>query len=269
LLFLSKRETRIRVAIVAVMLCVFSHFLCYFTVREYQYAAVLPALPAMLWMRQSEASRRQRRLLTVVLLAAASMLLPSFQWLSAKPEAYWLLNSLLRVVPMIIAFAFLSIYGMVLLRTHVEEFARPAMRETYQPILIGASLMAAVFIVAYGTIPNRSLVPASQWREKDWNDHFESIANLPGGKPSARLWLHRQLAVSYAKTDVDKAIEHYREANKLTSRHDALTVEMANVFMATHNPDQAERLLATLTPESIKEPNVKTRYLELEKKLRN
>ena len=44
-LVLDEREQRLRAALVTVLLCILSHFLCYYPVQEYHYTTLLPTLP--------------------------------------------------------------------------------------------------------------------------------------------------------------------------------------------------------------------------------
>ena len=56
-LFLASRRRRIHVLIATFMLCLLSHFLCYYMVWEYHYTTLLPMLPVLWWMSQREDAR--------------------------------------------------------------------------------------------------------------------------------------------------------------------------------------------------------------------
>ena len=57
-LVLSEKSARLRAAVMAVCLCVLMHYLAYYAVFEYQYATLLPLLPAHVWLWQRETVRR-------------------------------------------------------------------------------------------------------------------------------------------------------------------------------------------------------------------
>lgn len=274
-LVISERVHRIRAAVVTVSLCILSHYLCYFIALEYHYVAMLPVLPALLWLRGGEENRRLRWLLTVALLAASCVLLPTFNVFSGKtPDTYWRLCALLRVVPVLVAFVFLTVYGITLTRlyTHgtLREYGRQIVaqfREAERPAAAIGILLVAVFSTAFATVPDRLLTPPSIWTQDTWNEHFEDIVSRPGIKPKDLGILHYNLAMTYAAEKPALALEHYAAAYRLTPDHTLdrtlLTLEMSEAFLAGHHKDLAVKLLATLSSDKISEPLLHKKLLEL------
>lgn len=279
-LLLSERIHRIRMAIVMIALCILSHYLCFFLAFEYQYTTLLPLLPVLVWLRGEEQNRRLRWLLTVVLLAAACVLLPTANIFDSKnPMAYWLSSALIRVVPVLVAFVLLTIYGVASLRLHasgtLREVGKRIFAEIQSAIYPGVALGVLFAMVAAAvlvTSPLRLFISPSKWTQADLNEQFEDILSRPGVCGGAQFFFHRALAIAYAGTDEMVALQHYSEAKRLTSRHNALTakltVEMADVLQSYRKNDSAAKLLATLSPDEIKEPNVRKRFDELRRHLR-
>ena len=93
-MILPERGRRIRAAVVAVSLCVLSYNLTYFQGFEYHYAALLPLLPAMLWLWQRESVPWLRRLLMGCFLASLPLFLPIPTFLGPDDPYVWQLSRL-------------------------------------------------------------------------------------------------------------------------------------------------------------------------------
>ncbi len=84
-LFLASRRRRIHVLIATVMLCLLSHFLCYYMVWEYHYTTLMPMLPVLWWMSQREERPELRWLLRIAFVVLLANFLPTLYFLA--PEA--------------------------------------------------------------------------------------------------------------------------------------------------------------------------------------
>jgi hypothetical protein len=269
-LLLSDRIHRIRATATAVALCVLSHYLCFFITFEYHYVTLLPLLPLLVWLRRGEAVRWLRGLLTAALLATAMVLLPTLRFLSADPEAYWLPNALLHVVPVAVAFVLLAIYGIAStqLRAHgtlLECGKRiiASLQASERSMAAIGILLAAVFTAAFATVPERLLTTPSQWKQADWNAHFEDIVSRPGVKPRVEGIMHYTLAMAYAAKKPELAMRHYAAAYRLTQDRDLLTLEMAESFRDGRRNDLAAKLLATLSADKMRDPKLRQKFAEL------
>ncbi len=76
-LILPERGQRIRAAICTASLCILAHNLSYFQGWEYSYTALLPLLPAMLWLWQHESVPWLRRILMGCFFASLPLFLPA------------------------------------------------------------------------------------------------------------------------------------------------------------------------------------------------
>ena len=110
-LFLPERGQRIRAAMVVASLSVLSYNLTYFQGWEYHYAALLPLLPAMLWLRRQETVPWLRGLLTGSFLVSLPLLLPTPIFLGQGDPRFWAAATVQRVTPPIAAFLGLLAYG--------------------------------------------------------------------------------------------------------------------------------------------------------------
>ncbi len=274
-LLLAERIHRIRAAIVTLALCILSHYLCFFLAFEDHYTTLLPLLPALVWLRGEEENCRLRWLLTAALVAASCVLLPTPNILNAaNPVACWLPNALMRVVPVLVAFVLLTVYGVASTRLRARgtllEYGRLIfvdIRSAAWPAVAIGVMFATVAAAVLVKSPARLLVSPSKWTQAERNEHFEDILSRPGVRREFQFYFHHSLAIAYAATDEQHALRHYAEANRLTSRHDALTVEMADVLRSCRRDDSAAKLLATLSPDAIKEPNVRKRFDELRRQM--
>ena len=112
-LVVRDRRQRLRLTIVTAAMCILSHYLSYYPVQEYHYAAVPLVLPVLLWLRQREAGPRLRRLLLASFLAAAAVFLPTCNCLTpGMPARSWAASAIVRVAPAAAAFLSLAAYGM-------------------------------------------------------------------------------------------------------------------------------------------------------------
>jgi hypothetical protein len=270
-LVLSERAYRIRAAVVTVLLCILSHYLCYFIALEYHYAAMLPVLPALVWLRGEEENRRLRRLLTAALAAASIVLLPTpniFSW--KNPEAYWLPCALMRVAPVLAAFTLLTVYGVASTRlrasgTLLEQGRRivAQIRLAGRPAAAIGVLLAVVFAAAFATVPDRLLASPSKWTQGTWNKHLEDVIGRPGVKPEAQGFIHYQLAMAYAARNPTLALQHFTVACRLTQDRTLLTLEMAEAFLSGRQNDLAVKLLAALPADKVNTPIFRKKLAEL------
>ncbi len=112
-LVLDDRGQRLRAAMVTVSLCVLSHFLCYYAVLEYHYTTLLPVLPVLLWLWQRESVAWFRGLLLTSFVVSLLVFVPTPCFLAPKePVRFQTSNLLQRVVPVVVAFLCLTVYGL-------------------------------------------------------------------------------------------------------------------------------------------------------------
>jgi len=113
-LVLDEQAQRLRAAMVTVSLCILSHFLCYYPVEEYHYTTLLPTLPVLLWLWRRESVTSLRWLLMTSLVVSLPVFLPTPCFLAPmEPNRFQTMNLLHRVVPVLVAFLCLTIYGVV------------------------------------------------------------------------------------------------------------------------------------------------------------
>lgn len=225
-LLLASRRRRIDVLIATVMLCLLSHFLCYYMVWEYHYTTLLPMLPVLVWMSQREEHAVPRWLLRIALLVLLANFLPTFYFLAPQtPARYMTASTLLRVVPVVIAFVCLLLYGVgIAWAAWREGSAGLALPRGQLPELIktGAALTlsgAAVLASVYATVPERLTRPLPQWDADDWSAHCEDLLSRPhpGLKPADLASMHYLLGSRYIDTDPRLGLEHYTAAIELVS----------------------------------------------------
>ncbi len=206
-----------------VSLCILSHFLCCYRVQEYHYTTLLPVLPVLLWLWQRESVPRFRRLLMTSFVVSLLVFVPTLSFL-ARPERHRFenINLLERVVPVVVAFFCLTVYGAA--STWVAR-RRPRlittqMRDQIWPTLrlggVLGVLLGSVLAAAYLTVPSRLLSPLSKWKDQDYRRHYEeSIAQLQRALALAPTCAeaHNNLGNALAgRGQVDSAIAHYQRA---------------------------------------------------------
>ncbi len=225
-LFLASRRRRIDVLITTLMLCLLSHFLSYYTVFEYHYTTLLPMLPVLCWMSQREERAELRVLLRIAFVVLLVNFVPSFYFLAPEtPMRYAAASTLLRVVPVVIAFVCLLLYGagawwaawregsggVELPRGQLSELTRTGAALT----ISCAAVLASVLFSA----PHRLTKPLEQWTTADWLTHIEDLLARrgPGLKPADVAAMHLFLGGRCFETDEPAAREHYAAAVELVS----------------------------------------------------
>jgi Tetratricopeptide repeat len=218
-LFLTERSQRLHALLATIMLCLLSHFLCYWVVWEYQYATLMPLLPVLWWMTQREERAGPRWALRIAFVVLLVNFLPTFYWLDPQRFLRFVTaNNLVRVVPVIIAFVCLLFYT-------IDNFWR-AMREKtvgIQPgqlpellgiggilALSGAAVLASVFY----SVPERFTKSVKEWTSDDWLIHCEDLHQRPmrglAGKDLTFIAL-----VLFSHGEVAEALPHLERAVEL------------------------------------------------------
>ena len=239
-LILPERGRRIRAAVVAVSLCVLSYNLTYFQGFEYHYAALLPLLPAMLWLWQRESAPWLRPALMGCFLASLPLFLP-IPTSSARTDPYvWAVSSLQRVGPVMIAFYGLLIYGVTsawLARAAASGRAANAPRPPRHALLGGliGLLLCAVAASVYATVPARLRIATKNWTPRDWETHLEDVISRPGVAPEVLAGIHRDLGQLYAAAEPRTALEHYRKAAAFPSPFGAVPRRLGR-RLSCHRP---------------------------------
>ena len=190
-LFLASRRRRIHVLIATVMLGLLSHFLCYYMVSEYQYTTLLPMLPVLWWLSRREARPGLRWSLRIAFVVLLANFLPTLNFL--EPEAivdqYLAFNTLLRVVPVAVAFVCLLLYCVgnwrVALREGPAGIELP--RGQWADLITTAAALTlslgAVLASAWFSAPHRLKIPLDQWGNAEWTAHFEDLLSRPDRGP--------------------------------------------------------------------------------------
>ena len=185
-LFLASRRRRIHVLIATVMLGLLSHFLCYFMVFEYQYTTLLPMLPVLWWMSQREERSGLRWLLRTAFVVLLANFVPTPYFLATQtPMRYAAASMLLRVVPVVISFVCLLLYGVGVWWEALREGSDGVELPRGQlPDLIrtGAALAiscGAVLASVLVSVPERLPKPVQQWSDSDWSTHIEDLLARP------------------------------------------------------------------------------------------
>jgi hypothetical protein len=275
-LVLQERWRRVRVATVAVALCILVHYLTYFLTYEYHYTTLLPLLPVLLWLWQTEPSRWLRRLLMASLLALSIVLLPTPNFLSEDISEYWTLCVLERIVPVCAAFVLLTVYGAAAtwlgVRGRGTEFRKWALAQLWpasgSAAIVGV-LLATVFVAAWATLPHRLRVPPANWRQEEWTEHFQDLVSRPGLEPMIRMAFHCELAVRYTSLDPRLARQHFDAAHRLVVGDTEGTLVMATFLANRHRPKWVAELLAEISPETVTDPELRQLLETLRKRIRS
>jgi hypothetical protein len=240
-LFLTSRSRRIRVLLAAVMLAVLSQFLGYYMAWEYHYTTVLPLLPVLGWMAAGEERAPPRWLLRAAFVALLANFLPTPHWLAPGTPARFLeASTLLRVVPVVVAFACLLLYaGWTFLAAAGErprgvELPRG---QTSDLVRTGGALAALAGIVmasVLASVPARLKKPLQAWGNQDWAAHFENVLSrpTPGLEPASAAELHQILGRLYARSDRSAALRHYAAAVDRSPGDPDLLCEMGDLFLS-------------------------------------
>ncbi len=221
-LVLEGREQRLRAAIVTVSLCIFSHFLDCYQVHEYYYTMLLPVLPALLWLWQRESVPWLRRLLMASFVVSLLIFAPTPYFLAPKqPARFQTMNLLQRVMPVLVAFLFLTVYGAAStwLRRRTPKLITTQMIQQFWPTLwlgtVLGTFLGSVLAAAYATAPCRLRRLPSNWTNRDFAEHYdEAIAEA---QRALEAWpgyaeAHYNLGNALAgRGQVDAAIAHYQK----------------------------------------------------------
>ena len=223
LLVLAGRERRLRAAIVTVLLCILSHFLCYYPVLEYHYTTLLPMLPVLLWLWRRESVPWFRRLLMASFVVSLLVFVPTPFFLSPnQPDRFQTISLLQRVVPVAVAFLCLTVYGLasVWLRRRRPRLITRQMIDRMWPtfwegVVLGI-LLGSVLVAACLTVPSRLWRMPSQWSPEDFREHYdECITELQRAVETAPTCAaaHKNLGLALVKRGrLDEGIAHYRKA---------------------------------------------------------
>ncbi len=181
-LVLEEREQRLRAVLVTLLLCILSHFLCYYPVQEYHYTTLLPTLPLMLWLWQRESVPGFRRLLMTSFVVSLLVFVPTPCFLARQePHRFENINLLERVVPVAVAFLCLAIYGLVStwLRRRQPRLITGQMIDRIWPVarlgLMLGILFGSVLGAVYATTPRRLRSMPSTWTTRDYADHYDGV----------------------------------------------------------------------------------------------
>jgi len=222
-LFLSSHRRRMRVLMATLMLCILSHFLAYYMVWEYHYTTILPIIPVLWWMSLGEEHVGARWLLRVPFFVLFATFLPTLYFLDPEqPLRFLAISTLLRVVPVLISFVCLVLYGVgngLAAWKEGQEMDRvqSPIRQFPEIIKLGTvlgTLCGIVMVSVFLTVPLRLTKPWPKWSDEDRITHCEDLVARggPGLVPMRRSYLHCKLGKLYAKVDPVKSREHYTVA---------------------------------------------------------
>jgi hypothetical protein len=248
LLFLASRQRRMHVLIATFILCLLSHFLCYYPVFEYHYTTLLPTLPVLWWMSQREQRRELRWLLWIAFGVLLANFLPTFYFLAPKaPMRYLAASTLLRVVPVVISFGSLLLYCIRNGWIAMQEGSRGVTLPRRQlPSLIGTSAaltlsFGAVLVSVLLSVPERLIKPLPTWDDDDWTTHAEDLLTYPapGIKPAHLAAFHFMVGSKYIDTDPSVGLEHYATAIELASKDPDLLCKFGDALSQCGQTDLA------------------------------
>jgi hypothetical protein len=304
-LFLADRSARLRAAVVAICLCVLTHYLAYYAVFEYQYTTLLPLLPAQVWLYQREEAADRRRLLMISFAISLFIFLPTLNFLSLDdPERYWLPNSVLRVFPVGIAFLCLARYAVAVgwsqwkqgavdeetgavcsaekgtgticrngpkgashqwWQSHFPPIAGQV-RSIFRPAAFTGAILGLVLLAAFATSPARIWKLPHHWTRLDWIDHCEDMVQRGGVWWKLRGLIHRQLARCYMPLDIDRALEYY--ALSVYDRHDPdYAIEMGDALIRCGRYAEAQQCFAEIAQADPENPAVQRRLKAVDRLL--
>ena len=179
-------------------------------VWEYHYTTLLPMLPVLWWMSQREERPELRWLLRIAFVVLLANFLPTLYFLAPEaPMRYATASTLLRVVPVVISFVCLLLYGVgngwAALQAGSDGLELPR-GQLPDLIRTGAALTiscGAVLASVLVSVPDRLTKPLQQWNANDWSTHVEDLLARPhpGLAPVGLAGMHLSLGGQYFDTD--------------------------------------------------------------------
>ena len=142
-------------------------------------------LPVLLWLWQRESVTWFRWLLLTSFVVSLLVFVPTPCFLApTEPLRFRTLNLLQRVVPVVVAFCCLTVYGLAftwLARRRPKLITAPMRDQLWPTLRLGGTLgilLGSVFAAAYSTVPIR-LLNLPNWTDRDFREHYEdTIAQL-------------------------------------------------------------------------------------------
>ncbi len=271
-LFLTSRRRRIDVLTATIMLCLLSHFLCYYMVWEYHYMTLLPMLPVLWWMSQREERPELRVLLRIAFVVLLANFLPTFYFLAPEtPMRYWAASTLLRVVPVVLSFFCLLLYGARICWAELREVSdgvewpRGQLREMLGTGAVLAISCAAVLASVLATAPHRLTKPLVEWDSSDFTAHLEDLLARPhpGLTPAALASMHVYLGGLYFDRDRRLALEHYDTAIELVAAYPDHLCQLGDLILNNGQADVARSVYRRVLQMDPDHPVARERLQEL------
>jgi tetratricopeptide (TPR) repeat protein len=249
-LVLDEREQRLRAVLVTVLLCVLSHYLCFYVVQEYHYTTLLPTLPVLLWLWQRESVPWFRRLLMTSFVVSLLVFLPTPCFLDRQDSRHFEnINQLQRVVPAAVAFLCLTVYGMAstwLRRRRPKLVTSRMIGQIWPATLLGAImaiLLGSVLATAYATVPRRLRSMPSTWTNRDFEDHYDgSIAQLQrmvAAEPSSAAARNSLGVILARRGRLEEAIAQFERALEIEPGNAEARSDMAESLAALGRVEEA------------------------------
>jgi hypothetical protein len=198
---------------------------------------LLPTLPVLWWMAQREERAELRWWLRIAFVVLLANLLPTPYFLAPhSPMRYLTASTLLRVVPVVIAFVSLLVYcignGRVALREGSDGLVSPR-GQIPDLVRTGATLAILAGVVLASvllSVPDRLLKPLDRWNSNDWSTHVVDLLARPhpGLTPTDLATMHCVVARKSFDTNPRFALEHYAAAEDLTPEQPNLLCEIAD-----------------------------------------
>jgi hypothetical protein len=220
-----EQSKRLRAAVVVCCLAVLLHYLAYYAIFEYQYATTLPLLAVHVWLWRGENRRGLRRLLKTGFTLSLLVFVPTLNFVSpTEPSRFWLLNALMRVVPVVIDFLCLAFYGAATAWSAMRrrEFRGQGISGQMRSIAAfggtAAAILGVVLLAVYGSSPSRMWKNPRVWTRAEWIAHLEPILRRDGrsSEEFAEAETHRVLGEAYTTLNLDESLRHYNAAFIIT-----------------------------------------------------
>ncbi len=276
-LVLDEREQRLRAALVTVLLCVHSHYLCYYAVQEYHYTTLLTTLPVMLWLWRRESVPWLRWLLMTAFVASLLVFVPTSCFLARDdPHQFAEISLLERVVPVAVAFLCLAVYGLAaawLWRRRPKLITGPMLDRLWPTARLGALLailLGSVVAAAWATVPSGLRKTASQWGQRDSAEccdaliaQLERVVQTAPGSAEA----HNKLGIALdGRGRAEDAIAEFQRALAIAPGD---TSSRANLGACLATLGRFEEAIAQLQKAVAGEPKNVTTRLSLANTLAN